>query len=355
MKFLLTEETNLIYLSLAAVFILLNAFFVAAEFAIVKVRATRLEVLATKGNHLAKLALKMVSNLDPFLSATQLGITLASLGLGWVGEPAFAHLMAHVFEHFQIDIQPTTLHSLSLTTAFLIISSLHIILGELVPKSMAIQAADKITMLTAVPLYFFYIVFFPLLWVLNKLSSMVLILIRFKGFSEGGRAPSEAELKLIFDDSFEDGTISGGKKDLLHNAIEFSHKKAFEIMVPEKDIICFYLTDNLVTNLNRAKESGHSRFPVRENPKGKILGFVHMKDVIWSLENDDVINVFDLVRPALFFNPHITVEQALKIFQRKKIHLAIVENPPGKILGLITLEDVIEELVGDIDDEFDVE
>lgn len=342
------------HLFLALLFVALNAFFVASEFALVKIRVTRLEVLAKRGNRIAELAQHMVDHLDPYLSATQLGITLASLGLGWVGEPAFSKLLFPFFQWLGVPVSLVTLHSLALTFAFLVISALHIILGELVPKSIAIQTAEKVCLLVAVPLQIFYVLFFPFLWSLNALSNAFLKLIRFRRVGGMGRAPTEEELKLIFEDSFEEGALDPRKKMLLEKGIDFSHKTVREIMVPRDQIVYLSLRDSVHDNLQRAKESGHTRFPLYEKKNGRILGYVHMKDVIWSLEHGDVINLFDLARPIIFFSPETKLDTALREFQRKKIHIGIVEEVPGKVLGLITLENVIEQLVGQIDDEFDL-
>lgn len=344
------------HLALSIVFVVLNAFFVAAEFALVKVRATRLELMVRKGDPLAKLVLSMVSNLNQYVSATQLGITLASLGLGWIGEPAFARMFEQLIAPFGFQMTPEHLHSLSFTCAFLVISGLHIVIGELVPKSVAIQMPEKVCYLIVAPLRIFYIVVFPFMWVLNEMAALTLRIFRFKPETHGGsKAHSEDEIKLIVEDSFEEGSISHSKRFLLDKAIEFSHKSVKEIMVQEKDMFCFYMTDSLENNLSRAKESGHTRFPLREKRDGRVLGFVHMKDVIWGMENNDVINLYDLMRPALAMTSKTTVDQALKEFQRKRVHLAIVESPEKEVLGMLTLEDVIEELVGEIEDEFDTE
>lgn len=346
-----TSVTSMVF---ALIFVALNAFFVAAEFAIVKVRLTRLEEISKNGNRIALLARHMVEHLDPYLSATQLGITLASLGLGWLGEPAFAVVFYEFFHSLGIAVSDTFLHSLSISAAFLMISALHIVLGELVPKSIAIQSAERVVLLIAVPLRGFYVVFFPFLWVLNKTSTLVLRLIRFSG-DNGEGAPSEAELKLIVEDSFEEGEISQGKRVLLDKAIDFSNKTVTQIMVPERDMICLYLDLPFEENLQRAKDSAHTRFPIRQNFDAPVLGFVHMKDIVWSLENGDFINLYDMIRPILFFEAKMMVEAALKSFQKRKIHLAVVKSETGGVLGLVSLEDVIEELVGDIEDEFDVE
>ncbi|MBI2338932.1 MAG: HlyC/CorC family transporter [Deltaproteobacteria bacterium] len=341
------------YAALALVFVALNAFFVAAEFAIVKIRATRLEILAQKGHPLARLSKKIVHDLDAYLSATQLGITLASLGLGWIGEPAFSLIIGGLLNFFGAHLSEVTLRSASLMVAFLFISALHIVLGELVPKSIAIRTAEKVCLLVAVPLRVFYLVFFPFLWILNSLSNGILRMIRIQPIGGPARAHTEEELKLIVEDSLEEGTINVRKWLLLDNALEFSHKTVRSIMVPIERVVCFYLDESIGENLKRAKESGHTRFPLRESNKGKILGFVHMKDVIWQLEHGEIINLFDLARPLLFFGEDKTLEAALIEFQTRKVHIAMVEKRPGQVTGMVTLENVIEELVGDIEDEFD--
>lgn len=339
-------------LILSLSFVALNAFFVAAEFALVKIRSTRLEVLANKGHPLALLAQSMVGQLDAYLSATQLGITLASLGLGWVGEPAFAKLLVPLLSRLHIVISEPTIHSISFTLAFLIISGLHIILGELVPKSIAIQSAEKICLFVALPLRAFYVIFYPFLWLLNGTANAFLRLIHFPPASGGGRPHSEEELKLIFEDSYEQGAIGPRKKILLQRAVDFSHQTIGAIKIPKDKVDYFYLDKSLHENLISAKEAAHTRFPVAATMGSKVLGFVHMKDVIWGLENQEVIHLYDLLRPILYFDETKRIDEALIEFQVKKIHMAIVQRGDEEI-GLVTLEDVIEELVGDIEDEFD--
>ncbi|OGQ07462.1 MAG: hypothetical protein A3G32_00840 [Deltaproteobacteria bacterium RIFCSPLOWO2_12_FULL_40_28] len=345
------------FLILALVFVLLNAFFVAAEFALVKTRSTHLEVLANQGHPMATLAKHMVSNLDSYLSATQLGITLASLGLGWIGEPAFAKLLEFPIHYLQINLSDAALHSVSLSLAFLVISALHIILGELVPKTLAIQYAEKICFIVAIPLQIFYILFFPFLWILNESSFLFLKMFGFKRY-RASRAHSEEEIKLILEDSVEQGKMAPQKQHLLDNALDFSHRKVADIMVPVAEIACFYLDKTVEENLEYAKESGHTRFPLKESQKGRFIGFVHIKDVIWSLENKEMINLFDLKRSLLFLNENLTIDRVLKEFQRGHVHMAAVSHSTSlenKIIGFLTLEDVIEELVGEINDEFDLQ
>lgn len=343
-------EPRIFHLLLAFFFVGMNAFFVAAEFALVKIRATRLEILVRKGNAIARIAQGMVDRLDPYLGATQLGITLASLGLGWVGEPAFAKLFFNILSRMNLDVAEQTIHSAAFTVAFVVISGMHIILGELVPKSIAIQTAEKICLLVAVPLRIFYLVFFPFLWILNGTSNLIIRLIRFKPIGGPARAHSEEEIKLIVEASYEQGAIGPRKRLLLDKAIDFSNKRLRDILVPRDKMICFDLKDSLHDNLARAKQARHTRFPL--NDRERIIGYVHMKDVIWGLEHGDVINIFDLAHPILTFSDEMRLDQAFVEFQSKKTHIALVTGG-GKLLGMVTLEDVIEELVGEIEDEFE--
>lgn len=348
------SEGTALYILLAVFIIFVNAFFVAAEFAIVKIRHTRLEILVKKGHPIARLSHRIVHHLDAYLSATQLGITLTSLGLGWIGEPAFARVLKGLLVTFGGELSETTLHSVSLTIAFLFISALHIILGELVPKSIAIRTAEKVCFFVAVPLHVFYIMFFPFLWILNGTSNLILRVIRIPPVRGPGRAQhSEEELKLIFEDTFEEGIIGKDKRKLLDKAIDFSHKLIRDVMVPAHKMICFFLSDSIQENLLRAKESGHTRLPLFEKVGGPVLGFIHVKDVIWSLEHGDVINLFDLRHPILFFSEDVRIDVALKHYQKEKKHIAMVKSKKGEIIGLVTLEDLVEELVGEIEDEFD--
>lgn len=340
-------------MALSVLFVVLNAFFVAAEFALVKIRVTRLEILSKKGNTLAKLAEKMVHNLDPYLSSTQLGITLASLGLGWVGEPAFARILANLLVFLNFNLDPISLHSISFVFAFSTISALHIILGELVPKSIAIRMPETVCLYIAYPLHIFYKVFFPFLWILNTLSNSVLKLIGMPPVHGSHRAHSEEELKLIVEDSFEEGTIGRNKWTLLDRALDFSHTTIKDIMVPKKEMVAMTLEDPLEKNLSIARDSEHTRFPVRAHKKGPIVGFVHMKDVIWNLDHAELINLYDLVRPLATLHEGTALDKAILVFQKKRVHMAIVLNKAEQQVGLVTLEDVIEELVGEIEDEFD--
>ncbi len=351
--FHLTETVSLIYVFIALFCVFLNGFFVAAEFAMVKIRATRLETLQEKGGVLAKWAYIIVQNLNDYLSAAQLGITLASLGLGWLGEPAFAKLIEPFFRIFHLS--EITIHGIAFVIAFLFISLLHLVLGELVPKQFAIQKAEKVLLATALPMRFFYWIFYPFLTLLNSLTNFIVRLVGLKNIPQE-EAHTEEEIRLILEDSYEEGELSPRKASLLENVFEFSHRTAREIMIPRQDIVFVLLEKSIEENLELAKESGHTRFPLCDNDLERVIGLVNIKDIIWKLEdNDNLINLYDLKRPILFIPEQKPIDQLLREFQSKKIHMAMVVDEFGVITGLVTLEDVIEVLVGQIQDEFDLE
>jgi len=348
-----SHEISPWYLTIAFLLVLLNAFFVAAEFSMVKVRTTRLETQQESGSFLTRWAYSIVQDLNTYLSATQLGVTLASLGLGWIGEPAFAAMIAPLFHNSSLS--PATIHGISFTVAFTVISVLHMVLGELVPKQMAIKTAEKVLLVAAVPLRFFYWIFFPFLWFLNLSTNAIVRLLGFE-LKPGEETHTEDEIRLIVEDSYEEGSLSPRKASLLENIFEFTHRTARQVMVPRQDIVYLQLNKSSKENLTIAKDSGHTRFPLCEGDLDHVLGLINIKDIIWELEDsDNLINLFDLKRPILFVPESMTSDQLLREFQTKKIHMAIVINEFGTTAGLVSLEDVIEELVGEIQDEFDQE
>jgi CBS domain containing-hemolysin-like protein len=351
-KISLLENVSGWHILIALFCVLLNAFFTAAEFSMVKVRSTRLETLQAKGGILARWAYQIVQNLNTYLSATQLGVTLASLGLGWLGEPAFAALLHPFLKIFKFS--ETTLHGIAFLVAFALITILHIILGELVPKRMAIQKAEKILMSVAIPMRLFFWTFYPFLWFLNSLTNWVVKKMKWQT-AEGEVGHTEEEIRLIVEDSYEGGALSPRKASLLENIFEFAHRTARHIMIPRQEIVCFLLGKSTHENLSIAKDSTHTRFPLCDGDLDHVMGLVHIKDIIWQLEESDLINLYDLKRPILFVPETKPIDQLLREFQVKKIHMAIVVDEFGATAGLVTLEDVIEEIVGEIQDEFDLE
>ncbi|MBY0370497.1 hemolysin family protein [bacterium] len=339
--------------SLAAAFLLigLNGFFVAAEFAIVKVRRTRLEELANKGLAAARISILCVDELDEYLSATQLGITLASLGLGWIGEEAFAELLVVLFP----ETFPTTAgnhHVVAVGISFFLVTMLHVVLGELVPKSMAIQNAEKIALKVSRPLRWFFFMSRPLIVSFTWVANFVLRRIGYHGLEEPPL--TEQELKLVMKESKEEGVISDSEAQIITRAFEFADKRAIDIMVPRENVKYMSLARPLEQNLAEVRNKMHTRFPVCETDLDSVIGVVHMKDVWPVLLTRFSNDVFQQnSRPPIFVDSSLRQDQLMKLFQSCRAHMAIVRNPTtGRNEGIVTMEDVLETLVGDIRDEY---
>ena len=268
---------------LAAIFIFLNGFFVLSEFCIVKVRRSRLEELVKEKRPNAKLALRMSNSLDTYLSATQLGITLSSLALGWIGEPAVADIIQEPLKSaFGIDSE-TTLHTISFIIAFSFITLLHVVLGELVPKSVAIAKAEQAALLIARPLYFFWIIFFPVIRTFDFIAAIFLKLIGIRPARERELAHSEEEIKIIVGESLKGGVLDSMESEIIKNAIDFSDTVAKEIMTPRKDVVCLNKKLSFEENMNIITKSKYTRFPYIDGSKDSVLGMIHIRDI---LQND---------------------------------------------------------------------
>jgi CBS domain containing-hemolysin-like protein len=343
-----------VLLFLALVLVLLNAFFVLAEFAIVKVRSTRVEELARGGSRSARWVQSVIGRLDAHLSATQLGITLASLGLGWVGEPALAHLIVPTLEGAG-KMAPVLAHTVAATTAFMAITFLHVVFGELAPKSLAIRQPYRSAMTVALPLRLFYYLFFPLIWVFNGSANLVLRLARLDRASVQEVAHSEEELRIILASSLKGGGLENVSPDLLTNLLDFSRLTARQIMVPRPDVVYLSLDRPSDEILRSVRESGHTRFPVCHGTLDQVVGTVHIKDLIdrgWQVEDLDLPTI---MREAIFVPETMRADRLLRTFQRRRLHMAIVVDEYGGASGIVTLEDVLEEIVGEVQDEFDEE
>ena len=328
----------------------LNGFFVAAEFALVKVRPTQIDPYVALGQRRARIARHMIRHLDAYLSATQLGITLSSLALGWIGEPAFAWLIEPLVRQFTED--PKVLHSIALTVSFLTISILHIVLGELAPKSVAIRKSEATTLLIALPLFVFYKLTFPAIWLLNHMANALLRVFGIAPVSEGELAHDEEELRLLLS-STPASHISSQKRELLDNIFELSHRMARQIMLPRQDVIYLSTTRTLSENLRIARRSGHTRFPLCEGDLDHVVGLIHIKDLF---RRDRPLNSLKEVARDIAFVPEtLELDRLLKRMRTERFHLAAVIDEYGGVSGVVTLEDVIEEIVGPIQDEFDIE
>lgn len=344
---------SLINLSLVLFLVFANAFFVVSEFSIVKIRRTKLEELAHSGSRRAKIALKINDHLNTYLSAIQLGITIASLGLGWIGEPAVSKLLEKVVAGFFAD-NPVLLHSVSFGIAFSFITLLHVVLGELVPKSLAIQATERYVLAVAPALYTFNRIFSPFIWVFDHLSIWILHLMGTKQATETEETHSEEEIKIIIDASQKGGIIDETEGEIIQNAIDFSEICAHEIMIPRQDIKCLYLHYTPEETLNFVKTHHHTRFPLCNKDRDHIVGMIHIRDILehtGEAQNKDFLN--KICRKILFVPENKSISEILNEMMLKRTHLAIVVDEYGGTAGMLSMEDILEELVGDIRDEHD--
>lgn len=342
------------YLLLAALLVLLNAFFVAAEFAIVKVRSTRVQELVREGTPGSLATQAAIQNLDAYLSATQLGITLASLGLGWIGEPAFASLVTPILGAVGIW-SAGVVHSISLTIAFALITFLHIVLGELAPKSIAIRRPEETSLLVSPPLRIFYRLFYPALWFLNAASTFFLRMVSIDPASESELAHSEEELRLLLAESHRTGSLSASKRKLLENVFDYTRRSAKHIMVPRAEITYLSLHRSLAENLETIRQSQHTRYPLCDADIDHVVGMIHAKDLFQPDKLTETADLSKVKRDILFVPENRPLELLQRDFQQRRVHMAIVVDEYGGTSGLVTLEDILEEIVGEIQDEFDTE
>jgi CBS domain containing-hemolysin-like protein len=335
--------------------VLVNAFFVAAEFAMVRVRPTRVQELVEEGHWQARILATLQRRLDAFLSATQLGITLTSLGLGWIGEPAFAHLLAGVFAALGIE-SPRVIQNTSIAVAFAVITFLHIVIGELVPKTYAIRFTERVALWVAVPMRLFQLVFAPALWLLHRAARSTLALLGVTADTSGELAHSEEELRMVLAESHRLGVLSGTKRQLLENVIDYTERTARHVMVPRADIAYLSLAQPLEENLAVVTQAAATRFPLCSTDIDHVIGMIHVKDLF--IRRDQIRASEDLAaikREILFVPETRPLDLLQRDFQQRRTHMAIVVDEYGGTSGLVTLEDVIEELIGEIQDEFDRE
>ncbi|MFF2015177.1 hemolysin family protein [Paenibacillus sp. NPDC058177] len=340
---------GILNVGLMILLVLLNGFFVSVEYAMVKVRSGRIDSLIEEGSKRALSAKPIVHNLDAYLSACQLGITLASLALGWLGEPAIATLVGPLL--VSLGFGATTVYVISLIIAFMLITVLHIVLGELAPKTIAVNKAEAVLLLTAGPMNVFYKLMFPFIWVVNNLARGLLRLFRLTPPSELGTAHTEEEIRILMQESNKSGLIDNTEMTLVDNIFEFADTMAREIMIPRTEMICLNNHLSVEENINIAFEGMRTRYPVCDGDKDHILGFIHIKDLI----RERVPQYHELIRPILTVPESIQISALLKVMQRAKTQIAILIDEYGGTSGMVTLEDIMEEIVGEIQDEFDEE
>ncbi|ANB58245.1 CBS domain protein [Anoxybacillus sp. B7M1] len=347
---------EIVNLLMVAVLIALTAFFVASEFAIVKVRSTRIDQLVAEGNRSAIAAKRVISNLDEYLSACQLGITITALGLGWLGEPTVMHLLHPLFEEMHINESVASI--LSFVIAFSTITFLHVVVGELAPKTLAIQKAETITLLCSKPLIFFYKVMYPFIWALNGSARMVTGLFGLKPVSEHEVAHSEEELRLILSESYKSGEINPSEYKYVNNIFEFDNRIAKEIMVPRTEIVAFDINDSIIDHFEIMKQEKYTRYPVMDGDKDHIVGMVNIKEILTDcIHNPQAAEkkIDDYIRPIIQVIESIPIHDLLVKMQRERVHMAILIDEYGGTAGLVTVEDILEEIVGEIQDEFDAD
>ena len=340
-------------LLLVAFLVLLNGFFVAAEFAIVKVRSTQLAGRVKKGDLRARRAQHIVDHLDAYLSATQLGITLASLGLGWIGEPAVAHLIEGPLLAVGIG-SAAVVHTVAFTIAFSIITVLHIIVGELAPKSLAIQRAERVTLLVARPLHLFYLLFKPFIWALQGMANALLRLFGVKPASEGEMVQSEEELRLLMAEAGAKRAVAKRRADVILRVFQLKDLIARDVMTPRTRMTVLDARRSFEENLALAEEAGYTRFPLIDRDVDTVVGMVHYRDLANMARGNRPKKDLNVIkRPVVFVPDSKPVEDILDELLRRGVHMAIVTDEHGSTAGLLTLEDVFEELFGEIRDEFD--
>jgi len=337
--------------ALVVVLVLLNGFFVSAEFAMVKVRGSRIDSLAEEGNRNAKFAKGIINNLDAYLSACQLGITLTSLGLGYVGEPAFAMLLEPLLH--PLHLSDTLFHTITFVIAFTLMTIFHITLGEQFPKTYAIRKAENITLLAAGPMIIFYKIMYPFIWMLNGISNWMLRRAGIEPTTEHESAHTEEEIRVLMKESHKSGLIDNTELTLVDNIFDFAETTAKEIMIPRTEMDCLYARLSFAENLGIAMKEMRTRYPVCDPDKDNIVGFVHIKDLLKP--NANLTGIKKIIRPITTVPDSIQISDLLKLMQKKKSQMALLIDEYGGTSGLVTLEDIMEEIVGEIQDEFDEE
>jgi CBS domain containing-hemolysin-like protein len=338
---------------LVPLFVVMNAFFVAIEFALVTVRWTRVEQLVEHNVAGAKLVQRAVENLNDSLAASQLGITFASLALGWVGEPAIAHSLEPWFVGLPTGLSLAFTHGSAIVVAFLIITYLHIVLGELVPRAIAIQHAERTALVLAGPLLAFRAMTRPLVMIMKGSGGAVIHWLRVPEPRAELQVHSVDELDLLVEEGEEAGVIPAFQASYVRNVFELTDKTVRDVMVPRERVVTIALTATEEEILETSRETAHTRMPVWESSPDNIVGIVNTKDLFHIFSLRGLIILMDAMYPALFVAPEVPVARVLAMFKREKRQMAVVRNPDGHFAGIVTLEDILEEIVGEIEDEHD--
>lgn len=316
---------------------------------------SKIDQMIAEGKTGAQAAKKVVSNLDEYLSACQLGITVTALGLGWLGEPTVARMLRPVFIAF--DLNESVAQVLSFGVAFAIVTFLHVVIGELAPKTVAIQKAERITLLFAVPMIWFYRVMFPFIWFLNGTARLLVKMFGLKPASEHDVAHSEEELRILLSESYKSGEINQTELNYVNNIFEFDERTAKEIMVPRTEIISISADATLEEVIKTVQEGSFTRYPVIREDKDDVIGFINARELLTAVvangSNGRRMQLKDFINPIIQVIESIPVNDLLLKMQKERVHIAILIDEYGGTSGLVTVEDILEEIVGDIRDEFD--
>ncbi len=341
-------------LGLTLILVALTGFFVAAEYALIRVRRTRIDELAAAGNGPAKAVQRHLQELDTYLSATQLGVTIATLCLSLVGEPVTQHLLMSLLRLLHTSLPQSTVTTIAFVLGLVILTFLEVIFGELLPKYTAIERAERMAFVVALPMRFFVRVFYPIVWVLNETAKKFAKLMGLHPDEAGEheQAHSEDEILTIITHSHKQGELRPSEVEIANKLFDFAHTLAREIMVPRVDMICLSTVETLERNVTIAIDNGFTRYPLCEGDRDHILGMVHIKDLL-AIAGDPVANIRAILRPILAIPETKRIDELLKELQKSHSHQAVVVDEYGGTAGLVTLEDIIEELIGEIQDEHD--
>ncbi len=343
----------LLNIVLVIFFVLMNAFFVVAEFALVKVRKTRIEVLAAGGSMGAKYAHKVVNDLNSYLSACQLGITLASLALGWIGEPAVSKMITPLLHPF--GLPESVIHTISVVIGFFVITTLHIIVGELIPKSLAIINSEKFSTAAAMPLVFFYRATYPVMWLFNHTTNLLLKVMGYSMVEDHEAAHTDKEIKILVEESYKHGLIEKFEYTYVDNIFEFTDKNVRDIMIPRMDMVCVFQDDSFETILEMVMQEKYTRYPVCKGDKDSVIGFIHIRDLYEQKIRSDIQNINGIIRSLISVPESMPINDMLKRFQKGNENIAVVIDEYGGTAGIVTVEDILEEIVGSLRDEYDEE
>lgn len=347
---------NILFNIFIIVFLLfVNGFFVAAEFALVKVRKTRLEQLVNEGNSNAKVAMRLTEDMNKMLAAAQLGVTIASIALGWVADDTLAKLLEPVIEFLPFEHSAVAAHAVALPVAFILVTYFHVLLGEQLPKCLALKHTESFALAIATPMDLFIKLFKPFVWLLQVSGDYLLKMLKADSIDES-LVHSTEELDMLVDVSYNEGVLNETEAEMLHNMFKFSDLMAKQVMIPRTDMIC--VPDDIsFDELNKlALENGYTRYPVYENENiDKIIGFVHVKDLYSLALTKEEYSIKAIIRPLILVPETMTLDNLMKEFKKLHIQMAVVVDEFGGTAGLITLEDVLEEIIGEVQDEFDEE